>query len=74
MENRTSLQDTFLNEIRQKKLSVTCILTNGYQQRGTIASFDGFTILLFNDGKQHLIYKHAISTIVPEERVDFSVQ
>ena len=46
-------------------------LTNGFQQRGVVTSFDEFTVLLVNEGKQYLIYKHAISTIVPLERVNY---
>lgn len=70
MENRSNLQDTFLNELRRTRTMVTFFLTNGFQQRGTVASFDGFTVMLFNEGKQYLIYKHAISTIVPMERIE----
>ncbi|WP_458862364.1 RNA chaperone Hfq [Acidaminobacterium chupaoyuni] len=70
MENRSTLQDKFLNEIRGKHMPVTFFLTNGFQQRGVVQSFDGFTVLLYHEGKQYLIYKHAISTIVPMERVE----
>ncbi|MDO4373438.1 MAG: RNA chaperone Hfq [Clostridia bacterium] len=66
MENRSSLQDTFLNEARRERMPLTVFLTNGFQQRGSILAFDGFTVLLQFDGKQYLVYKHAISTIVPQ--------
>lgn len=66
MENRSSLQDTFLNEARRERMSLTVFLTNGFQQRGSILAFDGFTVLLQFEGKQYLVYKHAISTIVPQ--------
>ena len=66
MENRSSLQDTFLNEARRERMPLTVFLTNGCQQRGSILAFDGFTVLLQFDGKQYLVYKHAISTIVPQ--------
>lgn len=69
MEKRTSLQDVFLNELRREKVSVTVFLTNGFQQRGTVISFDGYTVMLMFEGKQYLIYKHAISTIVPQRSV-----
>lgn len=66
MENRSSLQDTFLNEARRERMPLTVFLTNGFQQRDSILAFDGFTVLLQFDGKQYLVYKHAISTIVPQ--------
>lgn len=66
MENRSSLQDTFLNEARRERMPLTVFLTNGFQQRGSILAFDGFTVLLQFDGKQYLVYKHAISTIVSQ--------
>ena len=66
MENRSSLQDTFLNEARRERKPLTGFLTNGFQQRGSILAFDGFTVLLQFDGKQYLVSKHAISTIVPQ--------
>ncbi len=69
MDNRTSLQDVFLNEVRREKIPVTIILTNGFQQRGTIFSFDEYTVLRWFDGNQYLIYKHAISTIIPLKSV-----
>ncbi len=69
MEKHTSLQDVFLNEIRKEKIPVTVFLTNGFQQRGTIISFDGYTILLVFESKQYLIYKHAISTVIPQRSV-----
>lgn len=69
MEKRTSLQEVFLNEIRREKIAVTVFLTNGFQQRGTVISFDGYTIMLTFEGKQYLIFKHAISTIVPQRSV-----
>lgn len=70
-DNKTNLQDTFLNEVRLHHIPVTLFLTNGFQQRGTVASYDGFTVLVLNEGKQHLIYKHAISTIVPMQPVEY---
>lgn len=66
MEHKCSLQDTFLNEARRERMPLTVFLTNGFQQRGTVLAFDGFTVLLLFEGRQHLIYKHAISTIIPQ--------
>ena len=63
-ENRSALQDQFLNALRVQRVPVTLFLVNGFQQRGVVSSFDGFTLLLLSEGKQYLIYKHAISTIV----------
>lgn len=60
-----NLQDLFLNQVRKEKNPVTIYLTNGYQHKGIIKSFDNFVILLENDSKQNLIYKHSISAVVP---------
>ncbi len=65
METRTGLQDAFLNEARRSRAMLTVFMTNGFQQKGSVAAFDGYTVLLTCDGKQYLVYKHAISTIVP---------
>ena len=69
-ENRRALQDQFLNALRVQRVPVTLFLVNGFQQRGVVSSFDGFTLLLLSEGKQYLIYKHAISTIVPQTKVE----
>lgn len=65
MQKAQNLQDVFLNQLRRDRLSVTVFLMNGFQMHGIIRSFDGFTVVLDTDGKQQLIYKHAISTIIP---------
>ena len=65
MQKTHNLQDVFLNQLRRDRLSVTVFLMNGFQMHGIIRSFDGFTVVLDTDGKQQLIYKHAISTIIP---------
>ena len=65
MESKLQLQDTFLNEARRQKTPVTVYMTNGFQQRGIVCAFDGYTVLLAFEGKQYFIYKHAVSTIVP---------
>ena len=65
MQKTQNLQDSFLNQLRKDKSTVTMFLMNGFQLHGIIKSFDGFTVVLDSDGKQQLIYKHAISTVVP---------
>ena len=60
-----SYQDTILNQVRKENMSVTVYLTNGFQIRGTVKGFDNYVILLESEGKQQMIYKHAVSTIVP---------
>ena len=64
-----NLQDRFLNQARKDRTIVTLFLMNGFQLRGTIISFDQFAVLVMSDGRQNLIYKHAISTIQPAEPV-----
>lgn len=64
-----NLQDTFLNQLRKNNIFVTVFLLNGFQLKGTIKSYDNFTILLESEGKQHLIYKHAVSTFVPSKSI-----
>ena len=64
-----NLQDTFLNNLRKNNTFVTVFLLNGFQLKGTIKSYDNFTVLLETEGKQQLIYKHAISTFVPAKNV-----
>lgn len=72
--NKTSinLQDNFLNIARKEDMMLTVFLVNGYQIKGTVRSFDNFTILLNVDNKQQLIYKHAISTIAPLRNINLS--
>lgn len=65
----TSLQDLFLNQVRKEKIPVTVYLVNGVKLMGTIKGFDNFAILIKQDTQQ-LIYKHAISTIVPQKAVE----
>lgn len=69
MQKQTNLQDAFLSKTRRDKLSVTVFLMNGFQMRGVIAGFDPFVVVLMTEGKQQFIYKHAISTIIPERAV-----
>ncbi|HBF37452.1 MAG TPA: RNA chaperone Hfq [Firmicutes bacterium] len=60
-----NLQDGFLNQVRKEGIAVTIFLINGFQVRGLVKGFDNFTIILDSDGKQEMIYKHAVSTIIP---------
>ena len=69
MTKGLNLQDVFLNQARKEKVSVTIYLTNGFQFKGMIKGFDGFTVILDCDGKQYLVYKHAISTIIPSKQI-----
>ena len=69
MQTKANLQDLFLLRARRDKLPVTMFLMNGYQLRGQIAGFDPFVVVLMSEGKQQVIYKHAISTITPERPV-----
>ncbi len=64
-----NLQDTFLNYVRKENILTTIFLVNGYQIRGLVKSFDSFTILLDVEGKQQMVYKHAVSTMVPSKYV-----
>ena len=65
MNKALNLQDIFLNQARKEKIPITVFLTNGFQFKGMVRGFDGYTVIVDCDGKQELIYKHAISTIVP---------
>ena len=70
MQKKTNLQDLFLLRIRQDRLPVTLFLMNGFQMRGIITGYDLFVVVLDSDGRQQVIYKHAISTIVPIRPVE----
>ena len=66
---KANLQELFLLRARRDKVPVTMFLMNGFQMRGYVTGFDAFTVILTTDGKQQVVYKHAISTIVPERPV-----
>ena len=72
MQKTQNLQDLFLNQTRKDRQMVTLFLMNGFQMRGIVRGFDSFTVVLETDGKQQLIYKHAISTLVPARPIDMS--
>ena len=62
-------QDVFLNQARREKITVTIYLTNGFQFKGVVRGFDSFTVILDCEGSQNLVYKHAISTIIPSKTI-----
>ena len=72
MSKTLNLQDAFLSSARRAETPVTVFLMNGFQMRGVITGFDAFTVVLTPDGRQNLIYKHAISTVSPLKTVDLS--
>ena len=72
MQNKANLQELFLLRARRDKGPVTVFLMNGFQMRGIITGFDAFVVVLDSDGKQQVIYKHAISTVAPLRPVDLS--
>ena len=72
MQKTNNLQDLFLTRLSRTRANVTFFLMNGYLLRGQVAGFDAFVVFLTTDGKQQMIYKHAISTITPERPVDMS--
>ncbi len=67
-----NLQDSFLNQVRKENIPVTIYLINGFQLKGLIRGFDNFTIVLDSDGKQQLVYKHAVSTVTPFKAVNLN--
>ncbi|MDD6643617.1 MAG: RNA chaperone Hfq [Faecousia sp.] len=69
MANTENLQDLILNEVRKEHIPVTMFLMNGFQMKGIITGFDSFIVVLSSEGKQQMIYKHAISTLVPLQPV-----
>ena len=66
-----NIQDAFLASARRTAVRVTLFLMNGYQLRGVITAFDPYVVVVNSDGKQQIIYKHAISTIAPEHSLTF---
>lgn len=74
MNKSINIQDTFLNQLRKDNIPVTVYLTNGFQIRGQIRAFDNFTIVIDSEGKQQMVYKHAISTFMPSRNVSLMQQ
>ena len=69
---KANLQDIFLLRARRDRIPVTMFLMNGFQLRGTITGFDAFVVVLDSEGRQQVIYKHAISTIAPQRSVELA--
>lgn len=67
-----NLQDVFLNQVRKEHTPITIYLVNGFQLKGMVKGFDNYTIVLDNEGKQQLVYKHAVSTIIPVKPINFT--
>ena len=74
MQNKANLQDIFLLRAKRDKLPVTMFLMNGFQMRGVITGFDAFVVILDSEGRQQVIYKHAVSTIARVRPVDLSAE
>lgn len=72
MQTKANLQDLFLARARRDRIPATLFLMNGFQMRGTITGFDAFVVVLDSDGKQQIVYKHAISTIAPMRAVELT--
>ena len=73
MSEVMNLQDAILKEVRRDKVPVTLFLMNGFQLRGTVSGYDNFVVVLVTDGKQQMIYKHAISTLAPMKPINAAV-
>ncbi|WP_082238629.1 MULTISPECIES: RNA chaperone Hfq [Lachnospirales] len=73
MSKAINLQDLLLNQLRKDRIAVTVFLTNGFQIKGTVRGFDNFVVLLDSEGKQQMIYKHAISTVCPSKVVNLNI-
>lgn len=71
-KQQINLQDFFLNQVRKEGAPVTIYLVNGFQLKGNVRGFDNFTVILDVDGKQQMVYKHAISTVMPMKPVNLS--
>ena len=72
MQSKANLQDIFLLRARRDRIPVTMFLMNGFQMRGTIMGFDAVVVVLDSEGRQQVIYKHAISTIAPTHPVELA--
>ena len=71
-KQQINLQDSFLNQVRKENVAVTIYLINGFQLKGNVKGFDNFTVILEMEGRQQLVYKHAISTISPFRAINLS--
>lgn len=73
-KNTFNLQDFFLNQVRKENTPVTIFLVNGFQIKGLVKGFDNFTVIMDVEGKQQMVYKHAISTIMPNRPVNLVME
>lgn len=73
MQKQVNMQDVFLNQARRERSMLTIFLVNGFQFKGTVKAFDNYVMVLEVEGRQRLVYKHAISTIVPEKEINIFV-
>ena len=73
-KNQLNMQDAFLNQIRREKIPVTIYLVNGFQIKGLIKGFDNFTAIVEQEGRQQMVYKHAISTVMPLKPINLSFE
>ena len=74
MQKTMDLQEQFLQHVKRDKLGLTVFLMNGFQMRGVVTGYDSFTVVLDCEGKQELVYKHAISTIIPARPVSLGAE
>ena len=74
MKQSVNIQDQFLNQLRKDGVNCTVFLLNGFQIRGLVKGFDNFTVLFECEGKQQLVYKHAISTFSPQRNVPIDLE
>ena len=72
MQTKINIQETFLTKAKRERLPMTVFLMNGFQLRGVLTGFDAFAVILDSDGNQQMIYKHAISTIVPVRPIEMT--
>ncbi|MEM7183342.1 MAG: RNA chaperone Hfq [Spirochaetota bacterium] len=73
MSGKNNIQDHILNSARKDRIDLTVYLLNGVPLKGKVISFDNFTFILEHDGKQQLVYKHAVSTIIPSKSIKLQV-
>lgn len=69
MNKQLNLQDSILNYVRKEHIPVTIFLTNGFQFRGNVIGFDNFIIIIDCESRQQMVYKHAVSTVVPAKNI-----
>lgn len=75
MSKSINIQDAVLNQLRKESIPVIVYLVNGFQIRGVIKAFDNFTIIIHDsEGRQQMVYKHAVSTFIPQKHVSFAAE